>query len=162
MSIRDAEERDLVAITELYNDVVRSSTATFNDQPASLEARGDWLAARRARSYPVLVAEFDGAFAGFASFGDFRAGPGYRHTVEHTVYVSPGVRGRSLGTLLMKTLFARALALDKHVMVGAIDAANEASIRFHELLGFQTVGHMTEVGRKFNRWLDLVLMQRTL
>jgi len=100
---------------------------------------------------------------GFASFGDWRgAWGGYRYTVEHSVHVRVDARGRGIGRNLMLALVPRALALRKHVMIGSIDAANQASIRFHANLGFEQVAHFREVGHKFGRWLDLVFMQRIL
>jgi L-amino acid N-acyltransferase YncA len=87
---------------------------------------------------------------------------GNRYTVEHTVHVRHDVRGQGVGSTLVEALFPRAIALGKHVMIGGIDAANEASIRFHERLGFERVAYFREVGHKFGRWLDLVFMQRFL
>ena len=104
----------------------------------------------------------DGSVLGYSTFGDFRLWPGYRHTVEHSVYVRADARGRGLGAGLMEPLFGLAAGLGKHVMVAGIDAANPASIRLHERLGFERVGTMREVGIKFGRWLDLVFMQRFL
>src|SRR5690606_19324270 len=117
---------------------------------------------RLRQGYPVLVAEEDGLVAGFGSFGDFRAWPGYRFTVEHTVHVRSDRRGRGIGNALMAALLARGRALGKHVMMAGVDAANAGSIRFHERLGFQRVGHLREVGFKFGRWVDLVFMQKML
>ena len=99
---------------------------------------------------------------GFATFGDFRPWPGYRYTVEHTVHVREDCRGQGIGSELVRALFPRATALGKHVMIAGVDAANTASIRFHEALGFEQVALLKEVGRKFDRWLDLVLLQRWL
>lgn len=162
MHIRDAEEGDLPAILAIYNQVIATSTAVYTSVPATMAERRAWLAARREQDYPVLVAERDGDVLGFASFGDFRAWPGYRHTVEHSVHVGEGLRGQGVGHALMEALFPRAAALDKHVMIGGVDADNEASIRFHEKLGFERVAHFRQVGRKFDRWLDLVCLQRFL
>ena len=98
-----------------------------------------------------------------ASFGDWRAWPdGYRDTVEHSVYVRADARGTGIGTALMIRLMARASAMGKHVMIGAIDAANDASLRFHAKLGFEEAGRFHEVAHKFDRWLDLVFVQRIL
>src|SRR5262249_58921901 len=100
---------------------------------------------------------------GCASFGDWRPWPdGYRYTVEHSVYVRADLRGAGIGTALMTELLSRAAAMGKHVMIGAIDAANTASLRFHAKLGFQKVAHLREVARKFDRWLDLIFVQRIL
>jgi L-amino acid N-acyltransferase YncA len=99
---------------------------------------------------------------GFAAFGGFRPWPGYRFTVEHSVHVRADRRGQGVGAALMTPLIERAAALGMHVMIAGIDADNERSIRFHERLGFTRVAHLREVGFKFGRWLDLVLMQRVL
>jgi phosphinothricin acetyltransferase len=99
---------------------------------------------------------------GFASFGDFRAWPCYRHTVELSVHVAAGRRGAGIGRALISALLPLAAALGKHVMIAAVDADNAASIHLHERLGFERVAHLREVGRKFDRWLDLVFLQRYL
>jgi phosphinothricin acetyltransferase len=163
MLVRDATEADLPAILAIYNEVIATSTAVYAIEPATLAERADWLAARRVRGFPVLVAEHAGAVTGFASFGDFRGSwNGYRYTVEHSVHVAADCRGRGVGKALVAALLPLAAALGKHVMVGGIDAANAASIRFHARLGFEPVAHFREVGHKFGRWLDLVFMQRML
>ena len=99
---------------------------------------------------------------GYASFGDWRAFDGYRHTVEHSVYVRSDRRGGGIGTALMRVLIARARALGKHVMVAGIEAGNAGSIALHERLGFERVGLMPQVGTKFGRWLDLAFLQLVL
>ncbi len=160
MLIRDASFDDLPGILAIYNDVIAGSTAVFADEPVPLEERRAWLEARQARGYPVLVAVEGDEVVGFASFVDFRAWPGYRHTVEHSVHVREGRRGGGVGRRLLEALVARARALGKHVIVAGVDASNEASIRFHERLGFERVAHLRQVGCKFGRWLDLVLLQK--
>ncbi len=163
MLLRDARTEDLPGILAIYNQVIETSTAIYNDDPVPLDDRGRWLAARRQQGFPVIVAMNGDAVAGFASFGEWRgAWPGYRHTVEHSVHVADGVRGQGVGRLLMEALFPRAREMGKHVMIGGIDADNEASIRFHERLGFDRVAHFHQVGRKFGRWLDLVFMQKLM
>jgi L-amino acid N-acyltransferase len=158
--IRDAIGNDLDSIVAIYNDVIASSTAVYTDRPATVEDRRAWMDARRTSGFPILVAIDESDVVGFASFGEWRgAWPGYIYTVEHSVHVRADRRGRGVGHLLVGALKARATQLRKHVMIGGIDAANEASIRFHERLGFVPVAHFREVGRKFDRWLDLVFMQ---
>jgi phosphinothricin acetyltransferase len=162
MPIRPATEADLPAITAIYNDVIATSTAIYMDDPVGLEDRRAWFAARRAAAYPVLVAEDAAGVLGFATFGDFRAFPGYRHCVEHSVHIRADARGRGLGGALVTALFDPARALGKHVMIAGIDAANDGSIRLHERLGFTRGAVLREVGRKFGRWLDLEFMHRFL
>ena len=160
--IRPATEPDLDAILAIYNDAVARTTAIWNDQPVDLANRRAWFHARTAQGYPVLVAEEDGLTVGYGSFGDFRPFEGYRFTVEHSVYVAEGVRRRGIASALLASLEERARTMGKHVMVGGIAADNEASLKLHARLGFVETGRMSEVGFKFGRWLDLVLMQKTL
>ncbi len=160
MQIRDARESDLPGLLAIYNDVIATSTAIYSSDLVSLEDRTQWWRARVGQGYPVLVAVERSEVLGFSTFGDFRTWPGYRFTVEHSVHVRADRRGHGVGKDLVKALFPRAEALGKHVMIAGVDAANEASIRFHERLGFEKAGHLREVGRKFDRWLDLVFLQR--
>jgi L-amino acid N-acyltransferase len=160
--LRDAEDADLPAIRDIYNDAVANTTAIWNDNLVDLANRQEWYAARLARGFPVLVAEADGQIAGYASYGDWRAFEGFRHTVEHSVYVHRDHRGAGLGRQLMQALVARAEAGGIHVMVACIEAQNSASIRLHEALGFRTAGTFLEVGTKFGRWLDLTCMEKRL
>jgi phosphinothricin acetyltransferase len=160
--IRPASEADLPGILAIYNDAVAHSTAIWNETPVDLENRRAWLRERRAKGFPVLVAEEDGAVVGYASFGDFRPFEGYRITCEHSVYVAEGARRRGIGGALVAALIAEARRQGKESMVGAIDGTNLDSIGLHEKLGFVEVGRMPGVGKKFGRKLDLVLMQKVL
>ncbi|MBS0393074.1 MAG: N-acetyltransferase [Proteobacteria bacterium] len=163
MIVRDAADADLAGILEIYNDVIRTSTAVYAVEPVSIDERRAWLLARRERGFPVLVACDASQVLGFASFGDWRGTwNGYRYTVEHTVHVRADVRRRGVGRELVEALIPRARELGKHVMIGGVDATNLDSILFHKRLGFERVAHFREVGRKFGRWLDLVFMQRWL
>jgi phosphinothricin acetyltransferase len=162
MPIRDATEADLPAILAITNDAIRTTTANWNIRPTTLEARAAWLVERRAAGFPVLVAEEGGTVRGFASYGPFRPFDGYALTVEHGLYVARDAQRRGHGAGLLGVLVARAEAAGLHVMVAGIEAGNAASLALHERFGFVRVGRMPEVGRKFDRWLDLVLMQRIL
>ena len=162
VAIRDASESDVPGILAIYNDVIATSTAVYRDDPSSLDDRLQWFRSRGDQSYPVLVAVDDSGILGFASYGDFRAWPGYRYSVEHTVHIRADQRGRGVGTLLMRALIQRAIEQGKHVMIGGVDADNAASLRFHDRLGFVRAAHLHQVGFKFGRWLDLVFVQRVL
>jgi phosphinothricin acetyltransferase len=162
VEIRDAQDGDLGGVLAIYNDVLASSTAIYTETPVTLDDRRQWWQARVAQGYPVLVAIEGSEVVGFASFGDFRAWPGYRFTVEHSVHVRGDRRGHGIGTALMQPLLTQARALGKHVMIAGVDASNDASLRFHERLGFVRAAHLREVGFKFGRWLDLVFLQRWL
>lgn len=162
MDIDDATEADLPAILAIYNDVLATSTAIYSNVPSTLEDRAAWRAARLAQGYPVLVAREGVQVLGFASFGDFRSWPGYAATVEHTVHVRADARRKGVGRALLSALPDRARTLGKHVILGGIDADNAASLALHQALGFEKVAHFHQVGRKFDRWLDLVFVQKIL
>ncbi|UVL84573.1 N-acetyltransferase family protein [Pseudomonas sp. B21-028] len=161
--IRDAHPADLPAIRDIYNDAVLNTTAIWNEQAVDLGNRQAWFDARQAQGYPVLVIiDSEENVLGYAAFGDWRPFDGFRHTVEHSVYVRSDQRGNGLGPHLMTALIESAKACGKHVMVAAIESGNAASIRLHERAGFVITGQMHQVGTKFGRWLDLTFMQLIL
>ena len=161
--IRDAVPSDLPAIRDIYNDAVLNTLAIWNEQTVDLENRQQWFDARQAQGYPILViVDTADTPLGYASFGDWRPFEGFRHTVEHSVYIHPEQRGKRLGPLLLVELIKRARACDKQGMVAAIERGNAASIHVHRQLGFVTSGRMPQVGIKFGRWLDLTFMQLML
>ncbi len=161
--VRSAEERDLPEILAIFNDVIATSTAVYALAPTTLDERRAWFDGRRSAGFPVLVAVAAGEVIGVASFGDFRGTwPGYRFSVEHSVHVRSDKRRLGIGSHLVQALIPIATAMDKHVMIGGIDASNAGSLRMHERLGFEKVAHFREVGHKFGRWLDLVFVQRFL
>lgn len=163
MDIRDAGPADMEAVTAIYNDAVETTTAIWNETKIDTANRLAWLVDRQRVGYPVLVAVDDlGTVLGYASFGDWRAWDGYRHTVEHSVYVRADQRGNGIGKALMLVLIEKAQSIGKHVIVAGIEAENTASIRLHEKLGFESVGHLKQVGTKFGVWLDLAFLQLTL
>lgn len=159
--IRPATEPDLPAILGIYNDAVENTTAIWNETRADLANRKAWFTDRTGKGFPVLVAEREGVI-GYGSFGDFRPFEGYRVTVEHSVYVAKDARGQGAGEALLNALIAEAKRMDKHNMIGGIDASNAPSIALHVKLGFEEVGRMPGVGTKFGRPLDLLLMQKVL
>jgi L-amino acid N-acyltransferase len=157
--IADAVRQDLPDILAIYNDVIRNSTAVYTDVELGQERGGAWFDAKIAGGHPFIVARDATGITGFGSFGEFRAWPCYRHSVEHSVHVRSDRRGRGIGRALVVELMARAAAMGKHTMIAGIDADNAVSIGLHQSLGFRTVGHFHEVGFKFGRWLDLVFLQ---
>jgi len=162
VTVRDCEPRDLDVVHALHVDAVLHTTAIWQDEPWPRSWFDGWLAERRAAGLPVFVAEVDGQVAGYVSYGPFRPHPGYRHTVEHSVYVAPAFRGRGIASTLMRALVAHARRQDLHVMMAGICSTNTGSIALHERLGFEVVAVLPEVGRKFDRWLDLTLMRLPL
>ncbi|WP_027004485.1 GNAT family N-acetyltransferase [Corynebacterium halotolerans] len=159
MRIRPAEDKDIPAITALHNWAIRETVALFHDDPVDEADRRQWLDDRRRRGFPVLVAD-DGEFCGWASYGPFRPSPGYRHTVENSVYVHPDAHGKGVGSKLMTALIDAARADDSvHAVIATIEGDNIGSLRLHEKLGFREVGRLPEVGRKFDRWLDLAYLE---
>ena len=159
--IRLAAAGDAEAIRRIYNHEVEHTTHTFDLVPRTLEDQRAWLRDREG-ALGVLVAEIDGAVAGFASLSEYRARAAYRTSVESSVYVDESARGQGLGQRLMQELVRVAEARGFHTMIARIAGGHEASIRLHQAAGFSTVGTEREVGRKFGGWLDVVVMQRML
>lgn len=162
MQVRDARAADAEAISEIYNDAVLNTTAIWNDVTVDAADRAAWIAQRQESGFPVLVATDDDDVVGYATYGSFRPHDGFRHTVEHSVYVRGDQRGSGIGGTLMTQLIERARENGVHVMVAAIESGNTGSLRLHEKFGFVETGRMPEVGTKFGRWLDLVLLQLAL
>jgi len=162
MNIRYACKDDCAAIAEIYNHAVVHTAAIWNDQIVDIDNRIAWYEARQLLGYPVLVSEENGVITGYASFGDWRAFDGFRHTVEHSVYVHPQHQGKGLGRQLLTRLIREAKRVGKHVMVAGIESQNAASLKLHASLGFITTAQMPQVGTKFGRWLDLTFMQLQL
>jgi L-amino acid N-acyltransferase YncA len=159
MPVRDAVEADLPAITEIYNAWIPTHTITWTETPTTLEERAAWLTRQREQGLPVLVADEGGEMVGFTAYEYFRGEgkwPGYRATMELSIHVRGDRWGKGVGRALIEALVERARGAGVHVLVAAIDGENQASVRFHERLGF------AEVGQKFGRRLDLVLMQRVI
>lgn len=150
-------------ILEIMNEAILNSTALYDYKARSLESMAAWFEAKQSGSYPVIGAVTEeGKLMGFASYGGFRNWPAYKYTVEHAVYVQSRYRGKGIGTALMLCLIEKAKRQQYHVMVGGIDADNEASIKMHKKLGFSHSGTIKQVGFKFGRWLDLAFYQLVL
>jgi L-amino acid N-acyltransferase YncA len=161
--VRPATRADLPDILAIYNDAVLTTTASYDYEPSTLEARAAWFDAHEQEDMPVFVAvDETGEIVGWSSLSSFRPRWGYRFTVEDSVYVAADRRGQGIGRLLMAPVVAAARERGKHSILAVIDAASDASIRLHAAFGFQQVGYLREVGYKFDRWLDLVFMQLLL
>jgi L-amino acid N-acyltransferase YncA len=152
---------DAEALRTIYNLEVTTSTVTFDLVPRTLAQQEEWLA-KRSGAHAVLVAEDQGEVVGFASLSPYRDRAAYSTTVEDSVYVSRDRQGRGVGKLLLGDLIDVARTHGFHAVMARIVGGHEASIGLHTSLGFRVVGVEREVGRKFNQWLDVVLMQRML
>jgi L-amino acid N-acyltransferase len=163
--VRAATPADVPATLAIYNELIGTTTWAWSEEPQTLDERREWFERQQCRNFPVLVAESGSEIVGMTSYGDFRDSvhwPGYRFTAEHSIHVRGDRRRTGIGRVLMDELIETARRNGIHVLVGAIDAANADSLRFHEACGFVEVARMPETGFKFGRWLELVLMQRVL
>lgn len=161
--LRPAEPADLPAIQAIYAAEVREGAATFELEPPDMAELGLRLAKVQALGLPWLVAELDGRVAGYAYAAMYRDRPAYRFTVEDSVYVARWARGSGLGRQLLAAVLTGSSAAGMRQMVAVIgDSANQGSIRLHRACGFEDIGTLRDVGFKFDRWLDTVLMQRSL
>jgi len=151
------------AILAILNEAIANSTALYDYRPRTPAMMQTWFEAKTKGRFPVIGALDDaGELLGFASYGTFRAFPAYKYTVEHSVYVDSRFRGQGLGKLLLREVISTAIEQDYHVLIGAIDAANTASIALHRSLGFSQCASVKQAGFKFGRWLDLEFHQLLL
>ena len=163
LEIRPAVAADLPSVTEIYADAVRVGTATFELVPPDLAETTRRFQALTDGGFPYLVAVLEGRVAGYAYAGPYRPRPAYRFTVENSVYLRPVIHRRGVGLQLLRQLIAECEARGFRQMIAVIgDSANAASIGVHAACGFQMIGTHPNVGLKFGRWLDTVMMQREL
>ncbi|MCJ2101487.1 MULTISPECIES: GNAT family N-acetyltransferase [Methylobacterium] len=161
--IRPAREADLPAITAIYGDAVATSTVSFETEAPTLAEMTRRFALLRGDGFPYLVAERDGAIAGYAYAGPYHQRAAYRSTVEDSIYVARAFRGRGVGRSLLAALIAASEHLDCRAMIAIIaQSGSQASVVLHASLGFTPVGTLVGVGYKHGRWLDVTLMQRPL
>jgi phosphinothricin acetyltransferase len=160
--IRDARETDLPEILAIHNTAIAETTAIWDTEPVDLDERLAWWRDRTTAGYPVLVADLDGAVAGYAGYGRWRPKSGYRFSVENSVYVAERFQRRGVATALLTELLARARRSGAvHTMIAAIESSNTGSIALHQRFGFRVVGVLPHVGYKFGEWMDLTMMQLT-
>lgn len=158
MNLREARTDDLDAINAIYNHYVEHSTCTYQETPEPIEGRREWFR-RHDAAHPVIVAEVEGQVVGWGSLSAYHARSAYRFTVEDSVYVADAFRGRGIGSALLRNLIDRARALGHHAVIGGIDASQAASVALHTRYGFVEVGRLSQVGRKFDQWLDVIYME---
>ena len=140
-----------------------TTTATYDYEPRTLEQRQAWFDDHERGGYAIFVAEdASGGIVGWSALNPYHARPGYRFTSENSVYIAADMRGQGLGRLLLAPLIDAARAQGLHAIIAAIDATNVASLRLHAQFGFIQVGHFKQVGYKFDRWLDVVYLERLL
>lgn len=159
ITVRPGSRGDAVAVSDIWNREIREGVSTFNSVEKSraevedlIEAAGDTF----------LVAFEEDTLLGFVTYGQFRGGVGYAHSMEHTIHLAAAARGKGLGRLLMERIEDVARKKNVHSLIAGIAGENEAGVAFHSALGFVHVARVPEVGRKFGRWMDLILMQKIL
>lgn len=160
-TVRAATESDLAAINEIYNHYVLHSTCTYQDEPETLEERGCWFSHHGAK-HPIIVAVDNACVVGWGSLSAYHPRSAYRHTVENSIYVHHQYQRRGIGSLLLEELIVRARRLGHRAIIAGIDAEQTASIALHAKFQFEKVGHLREVGFKFDRWLDVLYMELNL
>jgi L-amino acid N-acyltransferase YncA len=159
LHIRSTELKDIPAITEIYNDAILNTTATFDTETKTIDDRTQWFL-NHGEKYPVLSAEKDGKVIGWASLTKWSDRCAYEKTAEVSVYLHKDFRGKGIGKQLLEQLILHGEKAGLHYLLARISEGNEASIHLHELFGFEHIGVMKEVGFKFGRFLNVHLMQK--
>ncbi|MGL4309103.1 MAG: GNAT family N-acetyltransferase [Paracoccaceae bacterium] len=161
-TIRPAVASDAPAIAAIWNQLIRDTDVTFNPVEKPVQEIQTLIAERSEKGWGFFVAEDDGKLLGYATYAQFRGGMGYVRSMEHSIHIAPAGQGRGIGRALMQAIEDHARAAGVHVMVGGITGTNKGSVDFHARLGYEIVGRMPEQGWKFDRYHDLVLMQKLL
>ncbi len=162
MIVRPATDADSAAILGLWNPQIRDTTITFSSEEKTAESLAEMIATRRQAGQEFFVAVEGAALLGLATYRQFRLGNGYAHSMEHTIVIGPDAWGRGVGRALMTAVEDHARAAGGHTMVAAVTGENTRALSFHRALGYVDVGLLPEQGRKFDRWLDLVFLQKIL
>ncbi len=158
-TIRLARPDDSEQILAIYNEAVRTTTATLDTDERDIATQQLWMQRHSGDPYPCFVAENQDGVVGWASLSPYNTKPGYRATAENSLYVAQSARGQGIGEALLRTLLADAPTRGIHTIIALITGDNTASLRLHEKLGFRTVGTLERVGRKFDQDIDVTLMQ---
>ncbi len=157
--IRLMEEKDIPEVLEIYNDIILTSKAVYRYEIQSLDEKKKWFSDQQALGNPLFVYDDNGMVAGFATYSQFRPYPGYKYTMEHSVYVHKDRYQKGIATNLMLKLIEKAKEQGVKTLVAGIDGENIGSIKAHEKLGFEYAGTIKNAGYKFEQWLDLVFYQ---
>lgn len=161
--VRCNEAEHAAAILQIFNYAILQTTALYEYQPRTMQTMQNWFAAKAAGQFPVIgLKNQQGVLVAFGSYGTFRAFPAFKYSVEHSVYVHPEHHGKGYGRHILQLLIAAATEQNYHLLIGGIDADNQASIALHEKMGFVHSGTIRQAGFKFGRWLDLAFYQLTL
>lgn len=160
--VRNATVNDLQQTLDIYNEIIINTTAIFQYYLRKPEQHQEWFMQKQKDNLPVFVAEENNEVVGFSTFGQFRNWQAYKYSVENSVYVKAGYRGKGIGKLLLPPLLDAAKKMNLHTIIAAIVADNEASIALHKQFGFVEAAHFKEVGYKFDKWLDLKFFQLML
>ncbi len=162
MILRAVVPADIPAMLDIWNPVIRDSVTTFNSVPKTPQDLTQMIADKAAAGHAFMVAEAEGQMLGFATYSQFRGGIGYARTMEHTIVLGPGARGRGLGRTLLLAIEDHARARGVHSFFAGVSGENPDARAFHAALGYAHVATLAAVGYKFNRWMDLHLMQKFL
>ncbi len=160
--IRGARAEDAPILAEIWNHNIRHTANTFTTAEKTACGLADDIAARQAVGRAFLVAESDGRAIGFATYFPFRSGPGYARTAEHSVMLNEAMKGRGMGRALVRAIEDHAQSAGIHVLIAAVSSENPNAVAFYKAIGYAQVAIMPELGRKFDRWMDLILLQKRL
>ncbi|GGE38073.1 N-acetyltransferase [Pullulanibacillus camelliae] len=158
MEIRKAVKEDLPELLTIYNEAIRTLTATFDLKEQSLEERQAWFD-QHGENYPLIIAEIDNQIAGYCSLSPYRPKAAYAYTAELSIYLSSKFRGRGIGKQLIKEILEKAKQLHFHTIIAIITGGNASSVKLHERFGFKYVGCIKEAGLKFGEWQDVCFYQ---
>ena len=160
VTIRSADLTDREAIAKLWNYYIRETAVTFNSIEKTSETVREAILECRKDKRAFLVAENRGRLVGFCTYFQFRGGIGYEKTMEHTILAHPDVQGRGIGRGLMQRLFNHAQAEEVKSLWAGVSGDNPGGVAFHESIGFSKIARLPQVGHKFDRWIDLILLQK--
>ena len=162
LQLRDYRPADAQTIAAIYAHYVRTSVCTFDFEPPPVAAMADKFEAMVRKGHPVVIGEVGGKVVGYAYASEYRPRAGYRFTCEDSIYLDPQMTGKGYGAILLREVIARAQAFGFKQMIAIIAGGIQSSVKLHERFGFTTLGVFPRLGHKFDRWIDIVHMQREL